>query len=209
MKVLNLCLLIVASAAFLLVNTHANAVGRSEDEIVIDNIMADMEMEDGEYMDFEAYGFLRGCAKVIRRGYKGLNGTKCLIEEVAGIMLSCTGYLTDIEKCTVNVPKDVLNIVNTVKKMTNISSSIIHLNSQLCAADETSDASWLKDAGECSKKLVWATFSLTRRMSELINQSAALPPTTSSCYLDATHKVVNDCNNFVPNLNRCIDNITN
>ncbi|KAH8420176.1 hypothetical protein KR009_006863 [Drosophila setifemur] len=171
-----------------------------------------MELElldlENEYMDIEAHGFVHSCYNVLRAGFKGVNGTVCIIEEVANIMLSCTGYASDLTKCTTAVPSDMKAIIKTAAQMVTIGDNIMHLNTQLCVPDEDSSSSWLKNGLHCTKEVLLATMSLVRRMNIIIKLSAKLPTDTASCYLDATHKVVNACNAFVPNINSCIAHMT-
>ncbi|EDW49049.1 GM16341 [Drosophila sechellia] len=60
----------------------------------------------------------------------------------------------------------------------------------------------------CTLKAFCATMSLVRRMNTMIKQGAALPFNTSSCYDNATKKVVDGCNAFVPNINTSISSMT-
>ncbi|KAH8287334.1 hypothetical protein KR054_005917 [Drosophila jambulina] len=218
MKVISLCLLVVASASFLLTTASvspANALESYDDmydvEWDVSGLIAELSaLEDmeGELMDVEAYGFIGGCKNVLWKGYKGVNGTLCIINEVIDIMGQCTAYISNIGKCTVNVPKDVLAIVDTAKQMVTISNSIIHLRSQLCAAPTTADTRGLvtatKNSFKCFIKLFKATMGLVRRMNIMIKQSGRLPSDTNNCFVGATKSIVGSCNAFVPNINTCI-----
>ncbi|KAH8420177.1 hypothetical protein KR009_006862, partial [Drosophila setifemur] len=154
------------------------------------------------YMDIEAHSFTSACYNILKAGYKGINGTLCIIDEVADIMLSCTGYADDLAQCTVAIPDDVKAIAKNAADMVTISKSIIHLKSELCV--EKSSSSWVMNGLECTEKLLEATMTLVQRMELIIRQSASLPKDTASCYVNATHKVVNACNAFVPNIKTCI-----
>ncbi|XP_039498623.1 uncharacterized protein LOC120456093 [Drosophila santomea] len=218
MKVLNICLLVVASASFLLTTANANAVGAFEDfeaytDAELEELYADemMAMED-ELMDFEQFGFISSCRKVLVAGYKGINGTKCIIEEVAKVLLTCTGYVDDLATCTGNIPKDVQAMLSNAKQMIVTSNKILNLRSDLCASTTTTTSrgvvSSTKSFAHCTLKAFCATMSLVRRMNTMIKQGAALPFNTSSCYVKATKKVVDGCNAFVPNINVCIASMT-
>ncbi|EDX02595.1 uncharacterized protein LOC6525665 [Drosophila yakuba] len=219
MKVLNICLLVVASASFLLTTANANAVGAFEDfeaytDAELEELYAAemMAMED-ELVDFEQFGFISSCRKVLVAGYKGINGTKCIIEEVANVLLTCTGYVDDLATCTGNIPKDVQAMLNNAKQMIVTSNKILNLRSDLCASKTTTTTtrgvvSSTKSFARCTLKAFCATMSLVRRMNTMIKQGAALPFNTSSCYVNATKKVVDGCNAFVPNINVCIASMT-
>nr|NP_001285370.1 uncharacterized protein Dmel_CG8664, isoform B [Drosophila melanogaster]NP_573211.1 uncharacterized protein Dmel_CG8664, isoform A [Drosophila melanogaster]AAF48720.1 uncharacterized protein Dmel_CG8664, isoform A [Drosophila melanogaster]AAM50937.1 LP09593p [Drosophila melanogaster]AHN59840.1 uncharacterized protein Dmel_CG8664, isoform B [Drosophila melanogaster] len=214
MKVLNVCLLVVASASFLLATANASAVGAFEDfEPYTDAELKDlyaaelMAMED-EFMGVEQFGFIGSCRKILWAGYKGINGTKCIVEEVANVLLTCTNYVDDLSTCTGDIPKDIQAMLNNVKQMIITSNKIINMKSELCASTSRSVVSSTKSFMRCTLKAFYATMSLVRRMNTLIKQGAALPFNTSSCYVDATKKVVDGCNAFVPNINTCIASMT-
>ncbi|KAH8317109.1 hypothetical protein KR074_011826 [Drosophila pseudoananassae] len=204
MKVLNVCLLIVASASFLLATTNANAIGY--DDIALTGMvmdMDDMDMDDMDFMDFESYGFIHGCWSVLKAGFHGLNGTKCIIEETAHVVLDCTDYVNNVAKCTTAMPKDVLAIVNTANEMITLGNSLTQLNT-LCAKDENSSSFWLKNWLRCGRKMFITSMKMVRRMSSIMKNSAKLPKDTSNCYVSATKSVVDSCNAYVPNINQCI-----
>ncbi|KAH8345163.1 hypothetical protein KR059_007295 [Drosophila kikkawai] len=223
MKVISLCLLVVASASFLLTTVSvspANAV-ESYDNIsdlewdvaaLVSELVA-LEDMDGEFMDVESYGFFGACKNVVWKGLKGINGTNCIIKEVINVMSACTSYVDNVGHCTLNVPKDVLAIVNNAKQMVTIGDNIIHLRSQLCATSNTTTTttrgvvSATKNTGKCIFKLFRAILTLIRRMNIIIHQSAHLPANTATCFTSATKSVVGSCNAFVPNINSCIDNM--
>ncbi|KAH8237650.1 hypothetical protein KR038_004525 [Drosophila bunnanda] len=216
MKVISLCLLVVASASFLLTTVSANAVESYDDmydvEWDVSALIAELStLEDmeGEYMDVEAFGFIGACKNILWKGFKGVNGTNCIIKEVINVMSACTGYVDNIGHCTLNVPKDVQAIVDNAKQMVTISNSIIHLRSQLCTTTSSTRGvvSATKNSFKCFIKLFRATMSLVRRMNIMIKQSGRLPSNTATCFVGATKSVVDSCNAFVPNINRCIDNM--
>lgn len=166
-----------------------------------------MGMED-EFMGVEQFGFIGSCRKILWAGYKGINGTKCIVEEVANVLLTCTNYVDDLSTCTGDIPKDIQAMLNNVKQMIITSNKIINMKSELCASTSRSVVSSTKSVMRCTLKAFYATMSLVRRMNTLIKQGAALPFNTSSCYVDATKKVVDGCNAFVPNINTCIASMT-
>ncbi|XP_016962660.1 uncharacterized protein LOC108033045 [Drosophila biarmipes] len=209
MKVISLCLLVAASASFLLATANANAVGAFEDftpytdaeiEEMLENELA---MDDG-FMGVEEYGFIGECKKIVWAGYKGVNGTKCLVEEVAKVLLVCTGYVDDLATCTGNIPRDIKVMLKNAQQMITISDSIINLNSKLCAAKSRSVGSAVLGAARCAEKLSIATMSLVRRMNIMIKLGGKFPSDTATCYTSATKAVVDGCNAFVPNCKTCI-----
>ncbi|XP_044573448.1 uncharacterized protein LOC6504997 [Drosophila ananassae] len=205
MKVLNLCLLIVAFASCLLATTNANAIGYDTDMdgMDLETYIDDMDME---FMDIEAHGFIHGCWSVLKAGYRGVNGTKCIIEETANVVLDCTNYLDEIAKCTTAMPKDILNIVNKIKGIISTGASLTDLQT-LCASDETTNTFWLKKWFNCGAKMLYKTMSMVRGMNVVIKLSSKLPKDTSNCYVSATQDVVDSCNAYVPNINQCIASI--
>ncbi|KAH8356583.1 hypothetical protein KR200_007529 [Drosophila serrata] len=221
MKVISLCLLVVASASFLLTTVSvspANAVESYDDmydvEWDVSALIAELsalEDMDGEYMDVEAFGFIGACKNILWKGFKGVNGTNCIIKEVINVMSACTSYVDNIGHCTLNVPKDVLAIVNNAKQMAVIGNNIIHLRSQLCNSSTSTSTrgvvSVTKNSFKCFIKLFKATMGLVRRMNLMIKQSGRLPSNTASCFVGATKSVVASCNAFVPNINTCIANM--
>ncbi|KAH8235604.1 hypothetical protein KR032_003759 [Drosophila birchii] len=169
-----------------------------------------LEDMNGEYMDVEAHGFIGACKNILWKGFKGANGTLCITREVVRVMDSCNNYIAAIGKCTINMPKDVLAIVNNAKQMVTISNNIIHLRSQLCASTTSTTRgliSGTKNSLKCFKRLFWATMSLVHRMNIMIKQSVHLPSNTATCYVSATKAVAASCNAFLPNINTCIDNM--
>lgn len=174
---------------------------------LIDELSTLQDME-GEYMDVGAFGFIGACKNILWSGFKGINGTNCILKEVVNVMGACTSYIDNIGHCTVQVPKDVLAIVDTAKQMITIGDNIIHLRSQLCATSNTTSTrgvvSATKNSLKCFCQLFKATMGFVRHMNTMIKQSTKLPPNTATCYLSATHKVVDSCNAFVPNIKTCI-----
>ncbi|XP_017055941.1 uncharacterized protein LOC108097916 [Drosophila ficusphila] len=214
MKVISLCLLVVASASFLLTTANANAVGALEDfeaytDLELEELIADEMLDQEEdFMGIEQYGFISGCRKVLWAGYKGINGTKCIVEEVANVLLTCTKYVDDVASCTGAIPKDVQAMIDNAKQMIVTSNKILNLRSDLCAAKTRGVASSTKSFFHCTWKAFCATMSLVRRMNTMIKQGTALPFNTSNCYTTATKEVVSGCNAFVPNINVCIASMT-
>nr|XP_016923059.1 uncharacterized protein LOC108004629 [Drosophila suzukii] len=210
MKVISLCLLVVASASFLLTTVNANAVDAFEDfehytdaelEEMIENELLDL---DNDYMGVEEFGFIREVRKIVWAGYKGVNGTKCLVEEVANVLLVCTRYVDDLATCTGNIPRDVKLMLNNAKQMIVISDSIIHLNSKLCAAKSRSVGSAVMSAAHCCKNLSVATMKLAYRINLMLKLGNHFPTKTATCYTEATSNVVAGCNAFLPNCKTCI-----
>ncbi|XP_016979920.1 uncharacterized protein LOC108045203 [Drosophila rhopaloa] len=214
MKVISLCLLVVASASFLLTTANANALGNFEDfEAFTDAELEEMiatELLDQEndFMGVDQFGFISGCRKVLWAGYKGINGTKCIVEEVANVLLTCTNYVDDLASCTGAIPKDVQAMLDNAKQMIATSNKILNLKSQLCATSTRGVVSSTKSFFHCTFKAFCATMSLVRHMNTMIHQGHDLPFKTGACYVDATNKVVNGCNAFVPNINTCIASMT-
>ncbi|XP_017106424.2 uncharacterized protein [Drosophila bipectinata] len=207
MKVLNVCLLIVASASFLLATANANAIGY--DDLAMTGMDKDMDgmdmegMDDMDFMDFEPHGFVGGCWKVLKAGFHGVNGTMCIVDETAHVVLDCTSYVKNVAKCTTAMPKDVLAIVNTASEMITLGNSLTQLNT-LCAKDENSSSFWLKNWVNCGRKMFITSMKIVRRMNSIIKNSAKLPKDTSNCYITATQSVVDSCNAYMPNINQCI-----
>ncbi|KAH8356527.1 hypothetical protein KR084_010799 [Drosophila pseudotakahashii] len=208
MKVINLCLLVVASACFLLTAANANAVAGFEDfeaytDAEIEQMIA-AELGDDEFMGVEQLGLY----KVLLAGFKGVNGTLCLIDQVADIMLSCTSYVKTLADCTGTIPNDVKAILKHVENIITIGTEITHLNSSLCASSTRSVASVAKNTASCAGKLAVKTLSMIRQAREVIHLGAAFPSKTANCYVSATNSVVADCKAFVPNLKSCVANMT-
>ncbi|KAI8036094.1 uncharacterized protein LOC128260476 [Drosophila gunungcola] len=215
MKVISLCLLVVASASFILTTANANAVGNFEDfeaftDVELEELIAEeMLDQENDFMDVEQHGFVSGCRKVLLAGYKGINGTKCIVEEVAEVLLTCTRYVDAVTSCTGAIPQDVQAMLATVKKMIGTGNQIINLKSQLCANTSTRGAvSSTKNFFHCTFKAFCATMSMVRSMNVVIKQASRLPPNTAACYVSATKDVVAGCNAFVPNINSCIAHMT-
>ncbi|XP_017079876.2 uncharacterized protein LOC108113708 [Drosophila eugracilis] len=214
MKAITLCLLVLVSAACLL-TTQASSLRSSEETIDYEfDLESELEQlldeldKDNDYMDIEAQGFIKSCRKILRKALKTVRGTNCIIKEVVNILSSCTSYVDDIDACGVAIPKDVAKIVDSVKQIISICNDIIHLQSKLCAKDESSsDGSIIKNTSKCFWKLFKATMKLTRRINEALKLIAKLPSDTSSCFVDATKNVSASFNAFLPNIDVCIESM--
>ncbi|XP_017067359.1 uncharacterized protein LOC108105355 [Drosophila eugracilis] len=222
MKVINLCLLIVASASFILTTANANALGNYEKFDALEALAAldtftDAELEEmiayelnameEEFMGVEEFGFINDCRKILWAGYKGINGTKCIVEEVGILLLTCTGYVDDLATCTGNIPTDVKAILSNAKQIIVKSQKILNLD-EICASSSRGVVSATKSFLRCTLKLFYATMSIVRNMNVMIKDGHALPFKTAACYVDATNKVVDGCNAFVPNVKTCIASMT-
>ncbi|XP_017006830.2 uncharacterized protein [Drosophila takahashii] len=208
MKVINLCLLVVAAASFLLTTANANAVGDFEDfeaytDAEIEQMIAD-ELGEGEFMGVDQLGLY----KILLAGYKGVNGTLCLIDEVADIMLSCTGYVTDLATCTGNIPTDVKAVLKHITNAIDIGSEITHFKTELCASKTRGIVSGAEKAAKCAVKLSVKTLSMIRQVSDAIKLTGLFPTKTGNCYVSSTKSVVGDCKAFVPNLKSCVTHMT-
>ncbi|XP_034475708.1 uncharacterized protein LOC117782779 [Drosophila innubila] len=204
MKAITLCLLVVVSASCLL-STNANAVGP---DVFFENLDVDFDLLDaelnGDYMDIEEYGFITWVRTALRKLVKTVRGVNCILKEVNAILKACTDYVDAIDACGTAVPKDVAAVVSSCKAIISICDSIINLNSKLCAAGDDADAN-----APSSKKCCWnvfkATMKLTRKINTTLKQIAKLPTDTSSCFLDSTNAVKQSFNDFLPNINTCVD----
>ncbi|KAL7743500.1 hypothetical protein ACLKA6_018636 [Drosophila palustris] len=206
MKAITLCLLVAVSASCLL-SANANAEGPNElfENLDLEWDLLDSQLDD-EYMDFESYGFIgtiRGC---LRKLLKTVRGVNCVLKEVTAIMKACTDYVDAIDACGTAVPKDVAAIVSSCKAIISICDSIINLNSKLCAPTTDADNNPKETT---SKKCCWnlfkATMKLTRKINTTLKQIAKLPSDTSSCFVDSTNDVKQSFNDFLPNINTCVD----
>ncbi|XP_017134701.1 uncharacterized protein LOC108150899 [Drosophila miranda] len=208
MKAITLCLLVLVSASCLL-TTHANAVGSSENfdyDLEIEQLLADLD-GDLDYMGVAEQGFIRTCRGILRKALRCIRGTNCILKETLAVLTACTTYVDAIDSCGVAVPKDVANIVKSVKSMITICNSIIHLHSQLCATEDTTTTGTGKTTTKCFLKLFKATMSLVRKINTTLKLASKLPSDTSSCFVGATNTVKDACNAFLPNIDVCIDSM--
>ncbi|XP_068149443.1 uncharacterized protein [Drosophila tropicalis] len=214
MKAITLCLLVLVSASCVLsASVSANTVDSfTFDDEQIDLLLAELESgDDQEYMDIESYGIILSCKKILRKALKSVRGTNCILKEVVSVLSACTTYVDAIDACGVAVPKDVANILSSVKSMITICNNIIHANSTYCntTAEAEADASsrTIATTGKCFTKVFVATMKLVRKINVTLKLIAKLPSDTSSCFLDATNNVKDACNTFLPKIDVCIDSM--
>ncbi|XP_060662697.1 uncharacterized protein LOC132795808 [Drosophila nasuta] len=203
MKVITLCLLVLVSASCLL-SVNANAAGPNAvgfEDFDLDEFEAQL---DDEYMDFETFGFIRSVRKALKKALKTVRGVNCIIKEVNEILSASTGYVDAIDACGTAVPKDVLAIVNSCKTIISLCNDVINANTKLCGTSEDGTKT-------TSKKCFWNLFKtvmkLTRKINTTLKQMASLPSDTSSCFVDATNSVKTSYNNFLPNIDTCVDSM--
>ncbi|KAH8287980.1 hypothetical protein KR044_004993 [Drosophila immigrans] len=201
MKAITLCLLVIVSASCLL-SCNANAAGPnaiSLEDMDLDALEAQL---DGDYMDFEEYGFIRSVRKALKKVLKTVRGVNCTVKEVIEVMTAATNYVDAVDGCGTAVPKDVLAVVDSCKAIITMCDAIINLNSKLCnPEDADSDKMSTK---KCTWQLFKALMKLTRKLNRTLKQIAKVPSDTSSCFVDATTKVKNSFNEFLPNIDTCV-----
>ncbi|EDW82445.1 uncharacterized protein Dwil_GK25812 [Drosophila willistoni] len=214
MKAITLCLLVLVSASCVLsASLSSNGVDSfAFDDEQIDLLLAELESgDDQEYMDIESYGFILSCKKILIKALKGIRGTNCILKEVVAVLKACTDYVDAIDKCGVAVPKDVANILSSVKSMITICNNIIHANSTYCntTAEAEADASsrTVATSAKCFTKVFVATMKLVRKINVTLKLIAKLPSDTSSCFVNATNAVKYACDNFLPKIDLCIDSM--
>lgn len=164
------------------------------------------EQLDDDYMDIEEYGFIRSVRKILKKALKSVRGVNCILKEVNAILAASTGYVDAIDACGTAVPKDVLAIVNSVKTIISLCNDVINVNSRLCAADEEAGTD-KATSSKCFWRLFKTVMKLTRKINRTIKQITKLPTDTSSCFVDATLSVKTSYNNFLPNINTCVDSM--
>lgn len=157
-------------------------------------------------MDIEEFGFIRSVRKVLKKALKSVRGVNCILKEVTAILSASTGYVDAIDACGTAVPKDVLAIVDSVKTIISLCNDVINVKSNICAADEEAGTD-KATTSKCFWRLFKTLMKLTRKLNRTIKQIASLPTDTSSCFVDATKSVQTSYNNFLPNINTCVDAI--
>lgn len=130
-----------------------------------------------------------------------VRGVNCTIKTVADILIATTKYVDSIDACGMAVPREVAKIVKCCKDIIAICEDIIHLNTTICAAEENGKMT----SGKCFWKLFEAVMKLTRKLNTALKLIAKLPADTEACFVDATNEVVESYDNFLPNINKCID----
>ncbi|KAH8397577.1 hypothetical protein KR222_011130 [Zaprionus bogoriensis] len=210
MRTITVCLLLLVSASCLLsanANADVSAPSRVEEADLIAALELLDEQLDDDYMDFEEFGFIRTVRKALKKALKTVRGVNCILKETIAILAASTGYVDAIDACGTAVPKDVAAIVTSVKNIISICNDIINLNSKLCAAESTDDDTTASkpSTAKCSWNLLKALMKLTRKINRTLKQIAKLPTDTSSCFVDATNSVKTSYNNYLPNINTCID----
>ncbi|KAH8381783.1 hypothetical protein KR009_000191 [Drosophila setifemur] len=213
MKATTLCLLVLVSATCLL-TTQANPDSSGLEDLDYDSAIESIETEleellnDLEYdsedgfMDVEQLGFISGGRHILRAALKTIRGGNCIISEVKTILTSTTDFMDTIEKCGSDVPRDVKNIVKTVKQIQSIGGNILHMESKLCAKQKAIGPVVTKL--RCFWKLFRSTFGLFRRIHRTVRMIAKLPAHTSSCFLNGTTTLKVSFTSFIPNINTCI-----
>lgn len=146
-------------------------------------------------------GFISGVESVLRKILSTVHGVECLVKEVIEVMNSTIVYLEEIEACGTAVPKEIAKIVKNCRKIIELCENILHLNSTLCASDDDSKVT----APQCFVALLKATSELVLKIDSTIRLIENLPGDTESCFVDATQKVEDSYNNFIPRTNICID----
>ncbi|XP_017856698.1 PREDICTED: uncharacterized protein LOC108609489 [Drosophila arizonae] len=187
MKSLTLCLLLLVCGSCLL-GSNANTIN--------DNSV--------HYEEVELYsddGFIKTMEKILMKVLTTVRGVNCTIKTVADILIATTKYVDSIDVCGMAVPKEVAKIVKCCKDIIAICEDIIHLNSTICAAEENGKMT----SGKCFWKLFEAIMKLTRKLNTALKLIAKLPGDTEACFVDATNEVVESYDNFLPNINKCID----
>ncbi|ALC48469.1 CG8661 [Drosophila busckii] len=210
MKAITLVLLVLLSGSCLLSSSHASTDVEQPESLELELALQQLEAElDDDYVDIDSYGFIGSVRKALKKALKSLRGVNCIVKEVTEILEACTKYIDAIDACGTQVPKDVMAIVNSCKAMIGMCNKIIHLNSQLCNNDHYDDTT---DSGKmstkkCSWQLFKAVMKLTRKLNRTIKLITKLPSNTSSCFVGATNEVKITFDNFLPNVNVCVDNM--
>lgn len=139
--------------------------------------------------------------KILSKVLSTVHGVECIVKEVIEVMTATIVYLEEIEACGTAVPKEIAKIVKNCQKIISICEDILHLNSTLCANDDDSKVT----APACFWELLKATTELAYKIDSTLRLIAKLPGDTETCFVDATDKVENSYNNFLPNIELCID----
>ncbi|XP_023170276.2 uncharacterized protein LOC111598998 [Drosophila hydei] len=189
MKSLTLCLLVLVSGSCLL-SANANTINESS-----------FDFEEVELYGDD--GFIKTMENIFMKVLTTVRGVNCTMKTVVEILIATTKYVDAIDACGTAVPKEVAKIVKCCKDIISICENIIHLNSTICAAEEGGKMT----SGKCFWKLFEAVMKLTRKLNTALKLIAKLPVDTEACFVDATHELVVNYDNFLPNISKCIDDM--
>ncbi|EDW75544.1 uncharacterized protein Dwil_GK23760 [Drosophila willistoni] len=203
MKAIVLCLLVLVSASCVLsasVNTKDVAIPDIKAlQTKLDALLSKYQKMDSndDYMSVEQQGFIKSVIKILGTSWDGILGLTCLIQEFADVILTCTTYVKAVNDCGVAIPEDIQAIIDSIKEAGIQLLHILSFETKVC--DDS-------DSGtECLAKLVEAGVELVETIKATIRDIGEFPSNTSSCFVGATKTLVDGCNAFVPNCQKCID----
>ncbi|XP_023034551.2 uncharacterized protein LOC111519210 [Drosophila willistoni] len=212
MKVVTLCLLVLATGSCLL-STNANSIASNEKDLVDSLNFDDLDLEldlltaelDGDYMEIDEFGIFRGFRRILKKALKTLRGVNCTIKAVVEVLDAATKYVDAVDACGVEVPKSVAKIVQSCKSIISTCNDIIHLNSNVCDNanydDETDGEK--STTKKCFIQLVKTILKLRRQIKSTLKQIQKLPSDTNKCFVDATDKVKVSFQEFPSNIKNC------
>ncbi|XP_064554170.1 uncharacterized protein LOC135439378 [Drosophila montana] len=182
MRTITLCLLLLVSGSCLLGTSASDA-------------------DSFDFEEVEAYGFIKSVEKALKKALTTVRGVNCTIKEVIEVMLATTNYVDAIDACGMAIPKDIAKIVKNCKSIIALCEDIIHLNSTICADEEDGKMT----SSKCFLGLFEAIMKLSYKINTTLKLIAKLPADTESCFLDATKEVEQSYNDFLPNIDKCIE----
>ncbi|XP_016952284.1 uncharacterized protein LOC108026095 [Drosophila biarmipes] len=211
MKAFTFLLVVLASASCLL-TAQANLIESSELSLdfeadfdydyEVEQLMD--EMDDGyEFMEVEDLGFFRTFRKILWAALRTVLGADCIIREVENVLHASSTYLKNIEGCGNDLPKDVRELVKSVRDVVHLSDTIINLRARLCTRNRFI-LTRLYHKLRCFWRVFRATLKLVREIPRALRQIAKLPADASRCVVSATDTVKNSYTSFLPNVKVCL-----
>ncbi|KAL7738906.1 hypothetical protein ACLKA6_008487 [Drosophila palustris] len=187
MRIVTLCLLVLASSSCLLGKVESSASQSASFEEV-------QPFGDGALKEFE---------KILKTILTTVRGVNCTMKQVIEVMIATTNYIDAIDACGTAVPKDIAKIVKSCQNIYNICDDIVHLNSTICSHDEDAKMTGLS----CTFHLTIAIMKLTRNINTVLKQMYNLPFDTEVCFVDATREVADVYENFMPRVKLCVNDM--
>ncbi|XP_034472286.1 uncharacterized protein LOC117780028 [Drosophila innubila] len=178
MRIITLCLLVLASASCLLGNVQSSAP------------------QSVGFEEVQPFGF----GDILKTILTTVRGVNCTMKQVIEVMAATTRYIDAIDACGTAVPKDIAKIIKSCLNIYDICNDIIHLNSTICAHEEGAKMTGLK----CTGELFLAIMKLTRNINVALKLMAKLPFDTEECFVDATRVVEASYKDFMPNVQLCV-----